>query len=293
MDCCLERLPKGITKLVSLRHIYFDKEKLMPVKIGNLTCLQTLPFFYVSMESGRKVEELGCLSQLRGEIEIYNLEHVKDKAEAIRAKLLEKTQIYKLEFLWSYKRGGYSNDKEVLEGLKPCSNLKSLKIVNYWGDSLPSWMLMSVHDFGYTFLDNLVFLKLIKCKECTDISSLGKLRNLQILEIAGMEKLKCINRNSCYSDITSSSHVWSEATVLFPSLRRFILENMSSLKEWVQGLDPGIEGREDVVLFPQLEELVVLSCPKLKSIPTHKRRRLRPDNLFFTYRFSTESGRGR
>ncbi|XWS09472.1 hypothetical protein CRYUN_Cryun40dG0087500 [Craigia yunnanensis] len=161
VDCCLERLPKGITKLVSLRHIYFDKEKLMPVKIGCLTCLQTLPFFYVSMESERNVQELGCLSQLRGELEIYSLEHVKDKAEAIKAKLLEKTQIYKLEFLWSYKRGGYSNDKEVLEGLKPSLNLKSLKMVNNWGDNFPSWMLMSVHDFDYTFLDNLVFLKLI------------------------------------------------------------------------------------------------------------------------------------
>ncbi|XP_007033614.2 PREDICTED: putative disease resistance protein RGA3 [Theobroma cacao] len=270
MDCCLERLPKGITKLVSLRHIYFNKEKLMPVKVGCLPCLQTLPFFYVSIESGRKVEELGFLSQLRGELELYNLEHVKEKAEAIRAKLLEKTEVYKLEFLWSYRREGYSNDKEVLEGLKPCSNLKSLKIVNYWGDNLPSWMLMSVHDFGYSFLDNLVFLKLIKCKECTNISGLGQLRNLQILEIDGMEKVKCVYKNFCNSNIESSSHVWSEATTLFPSLRRFSLENMNSLEEWVQGVGPGIEGSEDVVLFPQLEELIVLSCPKLKSVPTHR-----------------------
>ncbi|KAK6255564.1 hypothetical protein SCA6_016869 [Theobroma cacao] len=270
MDCCLERLPKGITKLVSLRHIYFNKEKLMPVKLGCLPCLQTLPFFYVSIESGRKVEELGFLSQLRGELEIYNLEHVKEKAEASRAKLLEKTEVYKLEFLWSYRREGYSNDKEVLEGLKPCSNLKSLKIVNYWGDNLPSWMLMSVHDFGYSFLDNLVFLKLIKCKECTNISGLGQLRNLQILEIDGMEKVKCVYKNFCNSNIESSSHVWSEATTLFPSLRRFSLENMNSLEEWVQGVGPGIEGSKDVVLFPQLEELIVLSCPKLKSVPTHR-----------------------
>ncbi|XVF29654.1 hypothetical protein REPUB_Repub15cG0140700 [Reevesia pubescens] len=263
MNCCLERLPKGTTRLVSLRHIYFEEEKIMPFKIGCLTSLRTLPFFYVGVERGYKIEELGCLSQLRGGLKIYNLEHVKGKAEAISAKLQEKTEVFELELLWSYRRDGFRNDKEVLEGLKPCSNLKSLTIVDYRGDNLPSWMQMSaVHGFGYTFpLDNLVFLKLIKCKECIDISSLGKLQNLRILEIDGMEKLKCIYN----IDIASNSWDWGEAITLFPSLRRFSLENMSSLEEWVQG------GREDMVLFPNLEELVVLSCPKLKSIPTQRR----------------------
>ncbi|XVE80809.1 hypothetical protein DITRI_Ditri15bG0010200 [Diplodiscus trichospermus] len=138
MNCNLERLLKGTRKLVSLRHIYFDEEKIMPVKIGRLTSLRTLRCFYVGKEKGQKIEELGCLSQLRRELKIYNLEHVEGKAEARRAKLQEKTEINELELLWSYKRGGYSNDKEVLEGLKPCLNLKSLMIVNYRGDNLPS-----------------------------------------------------------------------------------------------------------------------------------------------------------
>ncbi|XP_017974561.1 PREDICTED: putative disease resistance protein RGA3 [Theobroma cacao] len=268
MDCCLERLPKGITKLVSLRHIYFDKEKIMPVKIGCLTSLRTLPLFYVGTERGRRIDELGCLSQLRGELKIYNLEHVEDKAEAIRAKLQEKAKLYEVELLWSNKREGYGNDEEVLDGLKPCSNLKSLMIVNYPGENLPSWMLMSVHDFGCTFpLDNLVFLKLIKCKQCINISSLGQLRNLRILEIDGMERVKCIYN----SEIASHSSGWVEGITLFPSLRRFSLENMCSLEEWVQGVDLGTEGREDVVLFPQLEELIVLSCSKLKSVPIQSR----------------------
>ncbi|XVF29655.1 hypothetical protein REPUB_Repub15cG0140800 [Reevesia pubescens] len=269
MDCCLERLPKGTTRLVSLRHIYFEEEKIMPVKIGRLTSLRTLPFFYVGVERGYKIEELGCLSQLRGGLKIYNLEHVKGKAEAISAKLQEKTEVYELELLWSYRRDGYSNDKEVLEGLKPCSNLKSLMIVDYQGDNLPSWMQMSaVHDFGHTFpLDNLVFLKLMKCKECIDISSLAKLQNLRILELDGMERLKCIYN----SDIASNSWGWGEVITLFPSLRRFSLDNMSSLEEWVQGVGLGTEGRENMVLFPNLEELIFLSCPKLKSVPIQRR----------------------
>ncbi|KAK6266378.1 hypothetical protein QUC31_017215 [Theobroma cacao] len=243
-------------------------KKIMPVKIGCLTSLRTLPFFYVGMERGHRIDELGCLSQLSGELKIYNLECVEDKAEAIRAKLQEKTELYGMELLWSNRREGYGNDEEVLDGLKPCSNMKSLMIVNYRGDNLPSWMVMSVHDFGYTFpLDNLVFLKLIKCKECINISSLGQLRNLRFLEIDGMERVKCIYS----SDIASHSSGWVEGITLFPSLRRFSLENMSSFEEWVQGVDLGTEGREDMVLFPQLEELFVLSCPKLKSVPIQRR----------------------
>ncbi|XP_017975319.1 PREDICTED: putative disease resistance protein RGA1 [Theobroma cacao] len=279
MNCCLERLPKGITKLVSLRHLYFDKEKIMPVKIGCLTSLRTLPFFYVGMERGHRIDELGCLSQLSGELKIYNLECVEDKAEAIRAKLQEKTELYGMELLWSNRREGYGNDEEVLDGLKPCSNMKSLMIVNYRGDNLPSWMVMTVHDFGYTFpLDNLVFLKLIKCKECINISSLGQLRNLRFLEIDGMERVKCIYS----SDIASHSSGWVEGITLFPSLRRISLENMSSFEEWVQGVDLGTEGREDMVLFPQLEELFVLSCPKLKSVPIQRRlASLRAFNIWY------------
>ncbi|XVE80816.1 hypothetical protein DITRI_Ditri15bG0010900 [Diplodiscus trichospermus] len=270
MNCCLARLPKGTTKLVSLRHVYFDDEKIMLVKIGRLTCLRTLRFFYIGKERGHQIKELGCLCQLRGELKIYNLEHVKGKDEATRAKLQEKTELYELQLLWSYKKGGYNNDKDVLEGLKPCLNLKSLMIVNYQGDNLPSWMLMSsINDFGYTFsLPNLVFLKLINCKECTNISCLGKLRNLKTLEIDGMEKVKFIYN----SNITNIDNWGSdEAITLFPSLRIISLENMSSLKEWVQGVDLGTEGREDVVLFPLLEVLVVLSYPKLKSVPIERR----------------------
>ncbi|XVF84223.1 hypothetical protein PTKIN_Ptkin17bG0008500 [Pterospermum kingtungense] len=83
-----------------------------------------------------------------------------------------------------------------------------------------------------------------------------------------MERVKWIYN----SDIASSnSWGWGEAITLFPSLRRFSLENMSSLEEWVQGMDLGTEGTENVILFPHLEELTILSCPKLKSVPIQRR----------------------
>ncbi|KAK6255563.1 hypothetical protein SCA6_016868 [Theobroma cacao] len=139
--------------------------------------------------------------------------------------------------------------------------LEKLRDVAYEADDV-------LDEFAYDVLRRKVEIqsRLMK-KECINISSLGQLRNLRFLEIDGMERVKCIYS----SDIASHSSGWVEGITLFPSLRRFSLENMSSFEEWVQGVDLGTEGREDMVLFPQLEELFVLSCPKLKSVPIQRR----------------------
>ncbi|XP_022761774.1 disease resistance protein RGA2-like [Durio zibethinus] len=273
----LEKLPRGMKNLVSMRHIYFDLEKLMPVDIGRLTCLQTLSFFFVDTEKGCRVEELGCLSQLGGKLKICNLEDVKDNAEASRANIQAKTKLYKLKLKWSYKRKCHINDKEVLEGLKPSSNLKSLTIVNYWGDDLPSWMLKSEYGSDHPFpLNNLVKLKLINCKECLNVPCLGQLCNLRVLEIDEMKKVKRIggefyfNRSDNKIDKTSSQGQ-GEATKLFPALRRFILVEMESLEEWADEMDKAIIEREDVAVFPCLEELIISGCPKLKSAPIQRK----------------------
>ncbi|GLT64596.1 hypothetical protein SLA2020_370790 [Shorea laevis] len=74
MDSRSLKLPaQGIENLINLRHIYFYYEENMPTNIGRLTCLQTLQLFFVGATKGRKIEELGCLSKLRGSLEIRNL----------------------------------------------------------------------------------------------------------------------------------------------------------------------------------------------------------------------------
>ncbi|KAG8485799.1 hypothetical protein CXB51_019195 [Gossypium anomalum] len=264
LKCSLEHLPKGMRNLVSLRHIYFDLEKLMPVDIGRLTCLQTLPFFFVDMEKGCLVSELGSLSQLRGKLKIYYLEDVKDNAKASRANMEAKTKLYKLKLKWNYKRERPMNDKEVLERLKPCSNLKGLTIVNYWGDDLSSWLSSSVHGSNLPFpLNNLVKLKLINCRECLNLPCLGQLCNLTVLEIDEMKKVRRIGHEFYLNG-------QGEATTSFPTLRRFILVEMESLEEWVDDLESVIIEREGAAAFPCLEELIVSGCPKLKSDPIQR-----------------------
>jgi hypothetical protein len=86
-----------------------------------------IAIFYVDQDEGRQIKELGCLNQLRGELDIYNLEYVRDKEEARSANLATKAKIYKLGFYWNNYRENDNNDEEVLEGLQPHQNLKSLK----------------------------------------------------------------------------------------------------------------------------------------------------------------------
>ena len=61
--------------------------------MGRLTCLQMLPFFVIGQDAGHRIEEVGCLSQLRGKLSIYNLEHVRDKEEAKTANLVDRKSV--------------------------------------------------------------------------------------------------------------------------------------------------------------------------------------------------------
>ncbi|XVF37525.1 hypothetical protein REPUB_Repub20aG0016200 [Reevesia pubescens] len=108
----LVMLPKRMCNLVSLRHIYFNDEKLMPVEIGCLTSLRTLPLFVVGTEIGCQIKELGYLNQLKGELKMCNLENIKDIEEARGAKLHQKTNVYRLIYEWSGERESFDQDDE-------------------------------------------------------------------------------------------------------------------------------------------------------------------------------------
>nr|XP_027120249.1 putative disease resistance protein RGA4 [Coffea arabica] len=141
----LKVLPKGMRDLISLRHLHLyimDKAFQMPLEMGRLTCLQTLEFFNVGREKGRRIGELGSLKNLKGSLTIRNLELAKDKEEAEEAKLSEKANLFRLQLEWAYNREGDNyNDKDVLDGLRPHSNLEELELRVFACDNLISFPL--------------------------------------------------------------------------------------------------------------------------------------------------------
>ncbi|KAL3326657.1 hypothetical protein AABB24_037379 [Solanum stoloniferum] len=262
----LKELPYEMGNMISLRHIYYtsadetnghwgewcirNEHFQMPLKMRQLTCLQTLQFFKVGLEKGRQIEELGHLKNLRGELTINGLQLVGDREEARTANLQEKSNIYKLAFVWSYdEEGSETNDEYVLDGLQPHPNLKTLAVVDYLGAKFPSW-------FREDLLPNLVKLKLSGCKRCKEIPSLGQLKLLRHLELSKLHKVECIGPKFYGKNIGSSSNIQ-----VFPSLKELVLKSMSSLIEW-KGDEVGVR------MFPRLEKLTITECPLLKSTPS-------------------------
>ncbi|KAM4105731.1 hypothetical protein ACB094_04G014700 [Castanea mollissima] len=271
----LKELPKDLRNLINLRHIDIDNRIFvrakLPTNIGRLTCLQTLPFFDVGQDIGGQIEELGCLSQLRGELSIYNLEHVRDKEEAKTAKLAEKLEVHKLGFHWSWsRREGNNNDENVLEGLQPHPKLKSLEIEKFNGEKFPSWLLGSDNIGGGSLLfHHLLDIHLTSCNKCEKIPTLGHLPNLKVLEIQRMDNVRCIGTefySSYNGEGSSNSRGGSGRAVLFPALEKLVLNGMRNLVEWNDVTEPTAEIG---MIFPRLGYLKIQQCQKLTSAPHH------------------------
>ncbi|GKV17367.1 hypothetical protein SLEP1_g27881 [Rubroshorea leprosula] len=298
----LEMPPEGIENLINLRHLNFSDEEQMPANIGKLTCLQTLSKFFVGTTKGRKIEELGNLRWLRGSLQIYKLEHVKDRSEAMGAKLNEKT-ISKLRLRW----GKESNqDEDVLEGLQPHSNLQLLEIDGYGGKNLPSWMSKNVLNCDLFLLKNLAELRIIQCKKLESIPVMTGFSSLQMLFIsscielstivdgafAKLASLKGLHILNCPKlERASSNGLLSPQSLLIPDCRELnslststclkvlllrgcknlrsipSLRGLSSL-EGVIFIDCGLEhlpsGLSSCVA---LKELIIARCHSLISIP--------------------------
>ncbi|GLU17201.1 hypothetical protein SLE2022_335920 [Rubroshorea leprosula] len=233
--------PKGVENLVSLRHIYFNEDSCMPLRIGRLKDLQTLQLFVVGLQEGSRIEELGCLSQLGGELRICHLEHVENYSEAKKAKLSEKIELYELSLEWTRRNTEECNhDEDVLAGLKPPSNLRNLAIEYYGGEKCPPWMEPSLSE-SFS-LNNLVDLKILKCKKLKSMPIMIGLSSLQQLQISDCLELTRIGDGAC----------------AFPA----------SLRQLCIGLCPRLETIGDSIsTLTCLEELDLSGCQDLRLIP--------------------------
>ncbi|XP_071934810.1 putative disease resistance protein RGA4 [Coffea arabica] len=248
----LKVLPKGTCDLISLRHLHFytTKEFQMPLNMGRLTCLQTLEFFNVGREKGRRIGELGSLKNLKGKLIIHNLELVKDKEGAEEAKLSEKTNLFRLQLEWAHDlEGDDYNDKDVLDGLRPHPNLEVLLIFFFMGDQFPRWLMdlptTTTLLESATTLPKLARLEFNHCNRCRELLPLQNFMSLTELQIDGCDGL---------------TNLPGDMLHLCISLQELRVTNCNNL----------ISFPLDLQQTPSLLLLVLTCCPKLKTSMTPK-----------------------
>ncbi|XP_073014309.1 disease resistance protein RGA2-like [Typha latifolia] len=253
----LDRLPASMNKLINLHHLVEDRRRNHWVEkdksivstisgIGKLTRLQELKIFCVAKMGGFEIRQLKTLSKLRGSLQIRNLENIGSKEEAMEARLSDKGNIVRLELSWcnTTRIVRCDEEEEVLEGLRPHSNLKELDIVCYNGVRSPSW-LMENH-----YLKNLVMLHLRGCEKWKELPPLGQLPSLKDLWLFSMAAIEEVGCGFYGFGVIKG----------FPSLETLVLCDFPELMGWC--------AIEDDQLFPRLHTLKVADCSKLIALPS-------------------------
>ncbi|CDP17833.1 unnamed protein product [Coffea canephora] len=250
----LINLPVGIRKLINLRHLEnFNTSQLheMPSGIDQLTSLQTLSKVVVSKHGGFRLKDLGNLSLLAGSLAILELQNVTNVQEARDANLKNKRDLDKIVLAWNSEYDDSLSkvlQQDLLEALRPHTNLTSLEIEFCKGDKFSSW----VEDSSFT---KLVKVSLRGCTHCKCLPSLGQLPVLKDLSIQSMLEVKAIGTELCGKDC-----YWESS---FPSLESLTFDDMPEWEEWTCLSSAG----ENKCHFPLLQKLCISGCPKLKSIP--------------------------
>ncbi|KAF4362751.1 hypothetical protein F8388_022408 [Cannabis sativa] len=260
----LKELPRDIRKLINLRHLDISdcyKLEYMPRGLGQLTNLRKLSKF-VLMKSekcitrhGAGLKELMRLNNLRGELLVTNLTHEKDvAAEYEGAKLKDKQYLRSLRLEWDSEAKIDETEAIVgyemsLEGLQPHQNIQNLRLTNYGGVKLSSWLAS---------LTNLVKLTLVNCKKCQYLVSMSQLKHLALLSLVSLEYI---------SNTNMSEDLLGSKTALLPSLQTLRLNNLPNLKGWWREAEE--EKQMSFPYLPSLSKLIIKNCPKVACMPVY------------------------
>ncbi|KAK3014541.1 hypothetical protein RJ639_008315 [Escallonia herrerae] len=254
-DCYgLTKLPANTGNLINLRHLDIagtEELQEMPVGLCKMASLQTLS--KIVLGRGLKLNEMRGLSNLRGALSIIGLQCVMDAQDAREANLTCKQGLEEPDMVWSSDFDDSRNtmiEKEVIELLKPSTNLRRLEVKYYGGVECPSWL-------GDPSFSQLAHISLSDCRHCMSLPSLGHLPSLKKLRISGIQGVETVGNELCGIG-------WPHARDAFPSLETLEFVDMLSWEEWSTNLSDDDGNFRQV--FPCLRELIIAGCPKLINI---------------------------
>jgi hypothetical protein len=105
------------------------------------------------------------------------------------------------------------------------------------------------------YLPNLVKIEMEDLPMCNSLPPLGQLQNLEKLAIRGMENITKIGAD--FSGVSAGA---------FPRMKEFELKCSQNLEEWNTMHSYGEDGVKEF-MFPNLKELKISDCPKLRLKP--------------------------
>ncbi|XP_062115720.1 putative disease resistance protein At3g14460 isoform X2 [Humulus lupulus] len=243
-DLC--QLPKDMGSLINLRYLEIDGTPLkeLPQEISNMKHLYFLSNMVLSdrNSAGCKMKKVGKLDNLRC---ISGLENVVNAREASQANLKEKKGLSKLSLSWNDNAGvadSSQKEKNILDVLRPHTNLEHLEIERYRGTTFSDWV-------GDSAFSNLVSVSLVDCKNCCVLPPLGQLVFLKNLLIC-----------RCDSVISIGDEIPHHKGPLFCCLEELRIYNMLEWKDWSFSSEVVMQEGQ---LFPLLKKLSLSCCPKL------------------------------
>ncbi|CAL9777824.1 unnamed protein product [Musa acuminata subsp. burmannicoides] len=249
----LVELPKGLSNMKKLIYlnVYKCPSNQMPHEISHMSNLLKLFGFNVIGGLGNTFSKLQSLMNLKV-LWLQNLEQVSNLEDASTPlklhDVLPRLTYLRLNWKWDDTDDMRTSELvslQVLEGLQPNPNLKKLEIILYAGKEFPVWIKK-----GFDYHHKLEEIKLINLKRCKKLPSLGGLHDLKIIEISGMDLIDAMDE-AFYGENENGT---------FPNLEKLMLSDMPALEKWLK-----VERRRER-LFPCLDELTLIQCPKFEAL---------------------------
>ncbi|KAL0907383.1 hypothetical protein M5K25_021790 [Dendrobium thyrsiflorum] len=265
----INMLPHAMGKLINLRHLmihsyhtylvpksYFGSKNLIYFSFNEARNELFASTYHVRRDGPYStIRWLKPLTNLQRSLELFGLENVVDHEDAKSANLKSKPYVESLTLIRKHDECA-RNDKAILEGLRPHTNLKELTIYGYNSSSFPSW-------FGNHHFSNLTKIRLTNFysnEECKFLP-LSKLLSLTSLKIIHNNAIIRMGQDFCYHNAPPDclENYSTEAHVGCLSIEYLMNKNLLEWKE------RPMEKNGD---FSSLKYLHIFFCCKLQQIST-------------------------